>query len=189
MIIPHPATGLHILPGRIGYSGNQPNVALGNAFFRKLRSSEYKFIIIDTQPGVTFPELLRWYDEALIVALPYEASCISAVKMFKKCGKEGLKASLIVNKVGNKRYELSIREIESMCENKAVGVLQDDKNVDIGVAEHTPTYVLNRKTAFSTGIDDITSVYASRIDTMRNPNYMKGGLISMIRRLFGGGRA
>ena len=145
VIVPHPATGLHILPGRIGYSGEQPSVEMGNSFFRQLKNSEYKFIIIDTQPGVAFPELLKWYDEALIVVLPYEASCISAVKMFKRCGKEGLKGSLIVNKVGNRRYELSIREIEAMCENKVIGVLSEDRNVDIGVAEHTPTYALSRK--------------------------------------------
>jgi len=185
VIVPHPSTGLHVLPGRIGYNGAQPTVALGDAFFKKLKNSEYKFIIIDTQPGVVFPELLRWYDEALIVALPFEASCISAVKMFKKCGKEGLKANLVVNKVGNRRYELSIREIEAMCESKALGVLQEDRNVDIGVAEHAPTYVLNKKTPFSIGIDEVASIYSSRIDTMRNPSYARGGLISAIKRLLG----
>jgi MinD-like ATPase involved in chromosome partitioning or flagellar assembly len=185
VIVPHPATGLHVLPGRISYNGKQPTVALGNAFFRKLRNSDYKFIIVDTQPGVAFPELLKWYDEALVVALPYEASCISAVKMFKKCGKEGLKASLVLNKVGNRRYELSIMEVEAMCETKVISTLPEDRDVDIGVAEHTPTYVLNKKAPFSAGIEDVTNVYSSRIDTMRNPNYARDGILSMIRRLFG----
>lgn len=187
VIVPHPVTGLHVLPGRIGYSGKQPTVEMGNAFFRKLRSSEYKFIIVDTQPGVAFPELLKWYDEALVVVLPYEASCISAVKMFKRCGKEGLKASLIVNKVGNRSYELSIREIEAMCENRAVGVLSEDRNVEIGVAERTPTYELNRRAPFSNGIADVANIYSSRIDTARSPGYSdaRGGILSAIMRLFG----
>jgi MinD-like ATPase involved in chromosome partitioning or flagellar assembly len=185
VIVPHPQTGLHILPGRISFRGKQPTVAMGNAFFNKLRSSEYKFIVVDTQPGVAFPELMRWYDEALLVALPNEASCISVVKMFKKCGKEGLKASLLVNKIGNRRYELSIREIEAMCENKVVGLLPEDKEVDIGVAVHTPAYLLNSNTPFSMGLEGLAGVYASRIDTVSDRSlFMKRGIFQRIKRFF-----
>lgn len=185
VIITHPATGLHVLPGRINFSGTLPDVKMGNEFFNRLKRMEYKFIIIDTQPGVEFPELLKWYDEALIVINPLEASCIAALKMFKKCGKAGLKASLLANKVGSRRYELSSREIESVCEVKLSGVLPEDKNVEIGVVDHIPTYLLNKRAPFSSAIEFVTDTYSSRIDSLAAPAALpRTGILAVIKGFF-----
>ncbi len=184
-IIPHPSTGLQILPGRIDFTGALPDVKMGNEFFNKLKHTEYKFIIIDTQPGIEFPELLKWYDEALIVINPFEASCIAALKMFKKCGKAGLKASLVANKIGSRKYELSSREIESVCEVKLSGILPEDRNVEVGVVDHIPTYLLNKRAPFSSAIEYVTDTYSSRIDSLATPVlYAGSGVLSIIKGFF-----
>ena len=189
-IVPHAPTGLHVLQGRITYAGEEnPDKDRITAFYQTLKGLEYDFIIVDTQPGEPFPEFpesVKYYDEAIVIALPDEASCISAVKMFKKNGEEGVKTSLVVNKISNRRYELSIREIEDMCENKVTGALPEDENVKVGVAQHTPIYLLNRKSPFSVGIDDIANTYSSRIYVTRRPagDYVTGrGFMAMIRRI------
>ncbi|MGI0141594.1 MAG: MinD/ParA family ATP-binding protein [Candidatus Micrarchaeales archaeon] len=171
VIIPHISTGLRVLPGviaprRAGKNVRDPSIAQSKAFTSKLQKLGYDFIIVDTQPGVAHPLGLSLFDEAMIVAMPYAASCISAVKMLRECGKAKLKASLVVNEVRNKSYELEVREIEEMCENRVSSTLPYDENVTIGVADHIPVYVLSKKAPFSKSILNLARMYSTRIDTV-----------------------
>ena len=155
--------------------------------FVELTKLDYDFVIVDTQPGIPSSEPLRFYDEALLVTLPDEASCISAIKMLGQYKEEKLKSSIVANRVAGKRYELSIREIENLCENKVVSSLPEDEGVRISIAEHIPVYLKSRKSAFSVAIDQLGSVYTSRSGVIRSPPQvgLKVWLISFLRTLFG----
>ncbi|MDE1856291.1 MAG: MinD/ParA family protein [Candidatus Micrarchaeota archaeon] len=189
VIVPHPTTGLRVLPGVIAprHAGNEdvrPSVKQARAFTAKLQRLGYDFIIVDTQPGVAHPLGLSLFDEAIIVAMPYAASCISAIKMLRECGKAKLKASLVVNEIRNKSYELGIREIEEMCENRVNSTLPYDDNVTVGVADHIPVYVLKRQAQFSRAILDMARMYATRIDTVPESPGGFGGIFAKLLSLF-----
>lgn len=166
-IIPHATTGLHVLPGKLGYTGRQPTKKQITTFFGRLKSSEYDYVIVDTQPGIPFPDSLSAYDEALIVAQPYEASNLSALRMAKEYSKHNLKVNVAVNMVRNKRYELSLLDIQELSEAHVISALPADEEVPISMAEHIPLYVYNRRAMFSKAIADLANVYATRVPFVR----------------------
>ena len=162
-IIPHPVTGLHVLPGNAGYEGNAYTKIQISRFFSKLRSGDYDFIVVDTQPGIIFQDNFRNYEEGLIVVWPFEASCLSALKMSRQYTRGDLKTSIVVNMVRGKRYELSLREIEELSEAHVIAVLPEDEKVAVNTAEHIPVYIYDKRTKFSRSIAELADVYTSRV--------------------------
>jgi len=180
IIVPHAATGLHVLPGILERRYTFPNKAQLDGFFQRLQGADYDFIVVDTQPGIPSAETSKYYDEALLITLPDEASCISAIKMLRQYGEERLKTSILVNRVANKSYELSIREIEDMCETKVTGYLPEDENVKVTIAEHIPLFLKNRNSPFSRHISTIGSIYTSRSGVLRTRPADTNSIISRI---------
>jgi MinD-like ATPase involved in chromosome partitioning or flagellar assembly len=169
VIVPHTASGVHVLLGPVGEKYVLPTADQLRLFSSMLGRLEYDFVLVDTAPGVPFPEPIKNYNEALIITLPDEVSTISAVKMIRWYNKKGVKTSVIVNRVANKRHELSIREVESLCENRVTGILPEDESVKVSIAEHIPLFLKNANEPFSKQIGAIGSVYASRSFVVRVP--------------------
>jgi len=182
-VVPHAATGLRVLPGKIENKYLIPSATHFNTFFSNLQKLDYDFIIVDTQPGIPSTEILTYYDEALLITLPDEASSISAVKMLKHYSADKLRCSIVVNRVGNKRYELSIREIEELCESKVSGILPEDENVKVSVSEHIPLYLKNEHEPFSSHIETISTVYTSRSGVIRSSPPNESWLSALINRI------
>ncbi len=182
-IIPHPVTGLHILPGKTGSEDTKYTKAQVSRFFKTIIALGYDFIIVDTQPGIMFPNNLDAYDEGLIVTLPFEASCLSALKMSQLYSKTGLKTNVVANMVRGRRYELSLRDIEELTENHVIASLPEDEKVDVSIAEHIPIYLYDKKVRFSKAITDLADVYTSRVALDREaPAYKGRGFFSWFRR-------
>lgn len=182
-IIPHPVTGLHILPGKTGSEDTKYTKAQVSRFFKTIIALGYDFIIVDTQPGIMFPNNLDAYDEGLIVTLPFEASCLSALKMSQLYSKKGLKTNVVANMVRGRRYELSLRDIEELTENHVIASLPEDEKVDVSIAEHIPIYLYDKKVRFSKAITDLADVYTSRVALDREaPAYKGRGFFSWFRR-------
>ncbi|MFI5412615.1 MAG: P-loop NTPase [Candidatus Micrarchaeales archaeon] len=181
--IPHPASGVRVLPQRIDTDVLQFSPAEVRVFGDKIKKSDYKFIIVDTEPGIQYETTIKWYDEAFVITTPYEAACISAIKLMSKYGKAGVKTTIIVNRVENKSHELSIKEIEEMCEQKVSGILKEDDKVKVGVSEHIPVYLLDRKSPFSRGIDEIAKMLISRSGSFgKVPRTGGDGFLSGIKK-------
>ena len=53
--------------------------------------------------------------------------------------------NLVVNRVRNKRYEISVGEIEDIYEKKVSGVIEEDDIVPISVSEHIPAFILDTR--------------------------------------------
>ncbi len=182
-IVPHPTTGLHILPGRLGYAGRAPTKRQVITFFSKLKSLGYDYVIVDTQPGIPFPDSLSAYDEALIVVQPYEASNLSALRMAREYSKRNLKVNVIANRVRGKKYELSMPEIQQLSEVHLISALPEDEQVAISTAEHIPVYVYDKRTGFSKAISDLANVYTSRVSFIKeSPAESGSGFFSRIIR-------
>ncbi|MDE1857302.1 MAG: AAA family ATPase [Candidatus Micrarchaeota archaeon] len=188
-IVPHAPTGVRVLPGRLyanifTIKDFSPTAKQLRDFFLKVLKLSYDFVIVDTQPGIAYPLPLDLYSEAMLVALPYKSSCIAAVKMEDRYGKVGLKCSLVVNRVRDKKFELSDREIEEMVETPVSVALPEDDKVQEGVAEGVPVELLNRRAPFSRGIMELARMYATRVSRpeRRNVTETGGGLLDRLKR-------
>ncbi len=188
-IIPHRTTGLSILPGTISAKQFVPNRGEVERLIPKLRKLNYDFIIIDTQPGYLAPELLGLYDEAIIITTPEMSSLLAGIKLAHVYDDKKLKHALVVNRVKNKRYELSMSEIEEIYENRISGVLPEDEIVPLSVADHVPAYTMNKRSQFSKAIMSMARLYSGRSDAQEEDNKAArssgGGFLSFIRRILG----
>jgi MinD-like ATPase involved in chromosome partitioning or flagellar assembly len=184
--VPHPASGLRVLLQRVDVDIDELSQKELESFEDKVKKTDYQFIIVDTEPGIQYEKTIKWYDEALLITTPYEASCISTIKLMRKYGKASVKMSLIVNRIENKKHELTIREIEDLCVLKVSGILPEDENVKVGVSSHIPVYLLNKKSPFSKGIDDMARMLISRTGEFgRVHGDDNGGFLSGVKKKFG----
>ncbi|MDE1865701.1 MAG: AAA family ATPase [Candidatus Micrarchaeota archaeon] len=166
VIVTHAPTGMHVIPGRVGGKVVYPSISQIEWQFKILREENYDFAIVDTAPGILpFVEnvYLKNYDEAVIVTTPEMASCTSAIRLAHVYDTLGLKHSLVVNRMRNKRYEISIQEIEESYEGSVTGAVPEDEIVPLSIAEHIPAYLLNQRCGFSEGVSRASKRYAARV--------------------------
>ena len=186
-IIPHYATGLSVIPGVITSKQFQPTKGQIDTTIRKLQNLNFDFVIVDTEPGYIIPQEFRMYDEAIIITTPEMSSCMSAVKLAHIYDREKLKHSLVVNRVKNKRYEISIEEIEEIYENRVEGILPEDETVPMSIAQHVPAYTMNRNSNFSKKIREVARVYSGRADVdeiEERDKPEKWGFFAFLSRIF-----
>lgn len=185
-IIPHRTTGLSILPGTISAKQFIPSKAEVTRLIPKIRKLNYDFIIVDTQPGYMVPALFDLYDEAIIVTTPDMSSLLAGIKLAHGYNDKKLKHGLVVNRVRNKRYELSISEIEEIYENKVSGVLPEDDAVPLSIAQHVPTYTMDRRAQFSKAISSMARLYTGRssVEVVEIASRSSGGFWDFLRKLF-----
>jgi flagellar biosynthesis protein FlhG len=183
--IVHSPSGLKVLPGVIRGTTHMLTTAQINEFMKKLASTNYDFIIIDTAPGLSPIEPKQLLDEALIITTPDMASCTSCIRLTTQFNKEKIKHNLIVNRVRNKRYEISTREIEEMYGNRTFGAIPEDEIVPLSISEHIPAYMLDRRSSFSVTIGEIARLYGSKGGTTIAFRQAYTGLVGWFRRLLG----
>ncbi len=189
-VIPHYATGISILPGTISAKEYTLNVQQYDQAMSRIRRLSYDFIIVDTQPGVVYPHAFRNYNEALLIATPEMSSCLSAVKLAHLFNKYGLKHTLVANRLRNKKYEISIDEIEEVYENKVIALIPEDDIVPVSLSQHVPAYVLKRGAPFSKAVHELAKIYSGRVDVEEGDDgegrKKEGGtgIIAFLRRIF-----
>ncbi len=170
VIITHTPSGAKVLIQVITGEQMQMTEEEAGATNKLLRSLDYDFVIVDTQPGIQWSAALDSYDEALIVTLPTEASCVSAIRLLEHYRKANVKTSIVVNRFTNEEFDLSIDDIEKICEEKVISVLSEDDNVRVAVSQSTPVYMFNSGSPFSVGVRNLAALLASRIEQPSKPS-------------------
>lgn len=138
--------GFDILPGAINYPQINPLKLAEKT--RELRR-KYDVILIDSSPNLN-DELLGAMmacDELLVVTTPDHvtlATTIRAIKLAKE--KRTPIAGIILNKVHNKKFELSLKQIEETSGSQVLGVLPYDLNVIKAISDGIPS-TINKKLA------------------------------------------
>ncbi len=186
-IVKYTPTNLYVLPGAV----HKANVFLTNAQARfkgrLLKKLNYDFIVVDTSPGFFQKEATPGFDEGLILSTPDMSSTTSAIRLAEIYGRAYVKHNLIINRVRNKSFEISVREIEEAYGNKAYGVIPEDDCVPESIALHIPAYIHKGHSKFSNNIRDMALFISSEGD--RRPGYQSvkrnsGGIIAFLKRLF-----
>lgn len=108
----------------------------------KRLSQQNELVIMDIPPGLGKEVVtsVSAIDSALVVMTPDFPSVVDAMKaldLLRRMNKGVL--GLVVNRRTGRRHELSVREIESICGHKVVGVIPDDVSVQRGVAKGRPS--------------------------------------------------
>jgi len=172
----HNVHGVDVIPG---------SLSPGNVNVMKLRDklrhakSKYDFTIIDSSPALNEEILSAMLasDSLMVVSTPdYPTlSCsLHAAKLAKQRGRPI--AGIIVNKIRNPKYELTVNDIEEAVGIPVVANLPDDKNHVRALFLRTPLPLHSPGSKFSREIRKLSAALTNQPEKL-----------SFMRRMFGGG--
>ncbi len=180
----HSTTGLHVLTGTVYAKPFLPTVEQLNSFRSQVQKTPYDFVIIDTAPGFLQEDLVTHFDESIMIANPDMPSLSSCIRLAKLLDKHNQKYQLVLNRIKNRNYELSIDEIEGTWKERVYSKLPEDEAVLESLAEHIPLLVKNRNNRFSKEIRELAMKYSGRTEA-KFEKEEGGGIVAFIRRLLG----
>ncbi len=191
----HQPTGVHVITAR--HSG-RPAALLPSAInvYKAVMIGDYDFIIVDTPPGFFPVAVWKYFGRrlpniyAFIVTVPFLPSYASASKLAKLYDSVHIKHGLVVNRIKGKRFEQSVGDIVSTVGDELAAQLPEDDAVEIGVSEHIPAYLLQRRAPFSRGIARLAQRCiqisgrsgAGKVQEGRRGSWLR----ELFKRLFGG---
>lgn len=129
----------------------------------------YDFIIIDSSPAMNDETLSAMLasDETIIVTTPDIPTLSMTIKAIRTAKQRGIKIDgLILNKVHNKDFELSLDDIEKTAEVPILAVIPHDINVLRALSEFTPYTDYKPK---SDGSDEFRRLAATLIGERYEP--------------------
>ena len=137
-------SGIKIIPSAISYDSLRlsNHARLPDVIIELTGKVDY--VIIDSPPGLdeTFKSVSKACDEVLVVTTPDLASITDSLKTIKFCDELGVNvAGVLINKVRNEQYELSVENIQAMLEKPVAGIVSHDNSVLQSVnLKHPVTY-------------------------------------------------
>lgn len=116
----------------------------------KLRSlkNKYDYVLIDSSPAMNEETLSAMLasDELFVMTTPDFPTLSNTLKAIKVARQKGTKINgIILNKVYNKNFELSIKDIEKVAEVPVLAVIPHDVNVLKSLSESVPSTIYNKK--------------------------------------------
>lgn len=134
--------GFHIIPGSI--LNNKVEKLNPFKLKEKLKELEkyYDFILIDSSPTLNNEILATMLasDQLFLVTTPDYVTLVSTLRAVNVAKKKNIPISgLILNKVHNKNFEISLDDIEKACESKVLAVLPHDINVLEALSKNLPS--------------------------------------------------
>ena len=161
----HGRYGVDVVPGSINYD-NMINIMKLRDKIQGMKS-DYDFVIIDSSPSLNEEVLstILASDNLFVVATPDSPTLSCSIKAAKIAKQRGKPISgIILNKIRNPRYELSLREIEEITDIPVVARIPDDKNNVKALFTRIPTSVYDRKCKFSKEINKLSSALTGDIE-------------------------
>ncbi|MFH0890312.1 MAG: P-loop NTPase [Candidatus Aenigmatarchaeota archaeon] len=153
----HPS-GVRILPSPI--SVNKLDISVKGLSKHLCKLEGYDHIIVDSPPSLTRQtiECLNLVEQALLVATPDAPAVTDAAKMAIHAEKNGVEIlGLVINRVRNRSYELTIDEIQSIAGIDVIGMIPEHENVQRSLADGKPEVLKNPYSDFSTEVNKIAS--------------------------------
>lgn len=179
-IVLHPATGVRIIPSSIRYV---KGVKMGNLSKVVRGIKVYRHVTLDSPPGLNddVENIIRSCTELLVVTTPDVPSVTSAAKIIDIS--EELRvplAGVVVNRIMNRRYELHMSEIESLCNTRIVGKIPEDVRVPESIAAKIPVAIYAPKSPASIALQQL----ASEVSGVRIKPIRSGGIFSRLLEFF-----
>lgn len=152
----HKKFGVDVIPGDYVYNKELNYLKLRDKL-SKIKN-KYDFVVIDSSPSLNNEILSTMLssDTLFVVTTPdYPTlSCtLKAAKLAKQRGKPI--AGIIINKVRDPKYEISLKEIEESAEIPVVARIPDDKAAVRAAFTRIPASIYNKKAPFSREINKL----------------------------------
>ncbi len=130
-----------ILAGPSARSLDEDDIKTLKSIMQDIESEGYEFVIIDSAPGVDrsiFP-ILDVSDEILIVTNPEIPAVTDAKRILSIVKREGTDVvGIELNRVSGKRHELSVVEVESICDCSVITTIRESVKVQRSIAVGRP---------------------------------------------------
>ncbi|MDA3836507.1 MAG: AAA family ATPase [Nanoarchaeota archaeon] len=146
----HEVMDFHVIPSSVFHNYNIDPLKLKN----KLRSlrNQYDIILIDSSPAMNDETLsvILASDELLVVTTPDYSTLSMTLKSVNLAKKKGTQITgLILNKVHNKNFELSLGDVEKTSDVPVMAVIPHDVNVMKSQAHFTPSVYMRPRSSSS----------------------------------------
>src|SRR3989344_1384045 len=161
----HSKFGVDVIPG--SYIHDRPLNYLNLKYKLKKIKKKYDFVIIDSSPSLNEEILATMLasDSLFVVTTPdYPTlSCsLKAARLAKQRGKNI--SGIIINKIRDPYFELSLREIETAAEIPVVAKLPDSKILIRSLFTRIPASIYNKRDKFSKEISRLNAALTNTSD-------------------------
>ncbi|MEK6890362.1 MAG: MinD/ParA family protein [Nanoarchaeota archaeon] len=164
----HSKYGVDVIPGSYSHHGEIDCMKLKDRI-SKIKSN-YDYVVIDSSPNLNDEVLSAMVasDALFVVTTPdYPTlSCsLKAAELARNRGKPI--AGLILNKIRNPDYEMSIREIEEISGIAVVAKIPDEEDHVKSVFTRIPMTLYNSRSKFSKEINDLSGAVTGEKKSLR----------------------
>jgi len=172
------STGVKIIQSPFS-KGKKINLKKLKRHIKKL-SKTHDILILDFAPalGDEVVHAIDSIDEAIVITtprIPDVASALKTIKFLKSRKKTIL--GMVVNRIENKKYELKIDEIKSVCGLPILSVIQEDSRVPHSISKGIPVVLHDRNSKISTKFKMLASRLIGR-------EYFEPGIWERLRSFF-----
>ncbi|NYZ78599.1 MinD/ParA family protein [Candidatus Micrarchaeota archaeon] len=186
-VVLHPATGIRVIPSSLNY---KREVSMKNLSKVVEGIKTYKCIIIDSPPGLSeeVENIMKACSELVVVTTPDVPSVTSATKIIDlaETHRVGV-AGLVVNRILNKKYELHMQEIESLCNARIIAKIPEDSRVPESIAVKIPITMYHPNSPASIALNQLARELSGR--RISQPQYAGVGIfgrfINFVKRVLG----
>ncbi len=179
----HPTTGIRFVPSSLEYGKATRLDGLRQA----INSSQYEVFVLDCPPGTTetTEQIIQACTEVIVVVTPDIPSVTSGTKLIEIANEYKVKVlGVVVNRAGNKPYEMHPKEIEAITESRTLGHIPDDQAVPESIAAKIPLVHYKPHSQAAAAFVELAGVVFNR--PLRT--YRRGGALTRfrdwVRRLF-----
>jgi len=154
----HDRYGVHVIPGSYVYEGKLNYLQLKDKL--KKVKNDYDFTIIDSSPSLNEEVLstILASDNLFVVTTPDYPTLSCSLRAAKLAKQRGRPISgIIMNKIRDPLYELTLREIEETVGIPVVSRIPDDKSNTRALFMGIPTSIYNRDILAATNRTNLSS--------------------------------
>ena len=157
----HPTTGIRLVPASLEYG---KATKLDN-LKQVLNACEYETIILDCPPGTNeaTEQIVQACTDVVVVVTPDVPSVTSGTKLAEIAREYKIKVSgVVVNRAGNRPYEMHPKEIETVTESRILAIIPEDGAVPESIAAKIPLVLYKPNGPAARGIHELAVVLFNR---------------------------
>lgn len=159
----HNRYGVDVIPGSTFFSKNIEPLKLKDRL--SAIKGNYDFIVIDSSPSLNDEVLstILASDNLFVVTTPDHPTLSCSIKAAQLAKHRGRPVDgIIINKIRDPAYELSLKEIEECLDIPVVARLPDDKNATRALFTRIPIPLYKKNSSFSKEINRLSAAIAGK---------------------------
>jgi len=159
----HSRFGVDVIPGSYVFKNQFNPLKLRDKI--RLLKNDYDLIILDSSPSLNEEVLstILASDNLFVVSTPDYPTLYCSLKAAKLAKQRGRPISgIILNKIRDPKYELSLKEIEETLDIPVVAKIPDDKAAARSLFMRIPIPIYSKHSEFSKEITNLSSALANK---------------------------